>query len=136
VQSVNQHKPKLSVHHVTNATVCVLENTEVDSYLVLTLEAEDVDPGENRRVSYHFCAGEQLVQQTPEFQLDSVTRNWRTRLQTSYETLRLLTVIVDAEDDNQPPFPAGRKWRHITSDLRKILSTQVTISFIRHKYSN
>jgi Cadherin domain len=130
VQSVNQHKPKFSVPSVTNATVRVPENAEVDSYLVLTLKAEDVDPGENGRVSYHFRVGEQLVQQTPEFQLDSVTGELRTRLkldretqasyelllvakdgglQTSYETLRLLTVIVDDEDDNQPQFPPERR---------------------------
>lgn len=131
VQSVNQHKPKFSVPSVTNATVRVPENAKEDDYLVLILRADDEDPGDNGRIAYHIRAGEQLVQETSEFKLDPQSGELRTRLKldretqasyelllvakdqggptTSHETLRLLTVIVEDEDDNQPIFPPERR---------------------------
>ena len=130
VQSVNQHKPKFTVPSVSNATVRVAENAEEEAFLVLVLQAEDDDPGDNGLVSYHIRVGEQLVQETAEFHVDSVSGELRTRmtldretkatyelllvakdggLQTSYETLRLLTVIVDDRNDNQPEFRPERR---------------------------
>ena len=129
VQSVNQHKPKFNIPSVSNATVRVPENAKDDDYLVLLLKAEDADPGDNGRLTYHIRVGEQLVQETPEFVLDAVGGELRTRLKLdreaqasyelllvardqgspAYETLRLLTVIVEDEDDNAPEFPAERR---------------------------
>ena len=115
---------------VTNATVRVPENAKGGDFLVLVLKAEDADPGENGVVAYHIRVGEQLVQETVEFHLDATSGELRTRMsldreaqasyelllvakdrgiQTSYETLRLLTVIVEDEDDNHPEFPTERR---------------------------
>ncbi len=131
VQSVNQNKPKFIVPSVANASVRVPENAKEENYLVLVLKAEDEDPGDNGRISYHIRVGEKLVQETLEFVLDASSGELRTRLKldreeaasyelllvardqggptTSYETLRLLTVVVEDEDDNQPEFPAERR---------------------------
>lgn len=69
-------------------------------------------------------------QETAEFHLDASSGELRTRMtldresrssyelllvakdrgiQTSFETLRLLTVIVDDANDNEPEFPAERR---------------------------
>ena len=72
VQSVNQHKPRFLVPSAMNATVRVPENAREETYLVLTLKADDADSGENGRVSYHMRVGEQLVQETPEFQVNLI----------------------------------------------------------------
>ena len=131
VQSVNQHKPRFIVPSLSNATIRIPENSKDDDHLVLVLKAEDADPGDNGRVSYHIRVGEQLVEETPEFKLHPVSGELRTRLKldreaqasfelllvakdqggpsSSYETLRLLTVIVDDENDNQPEFPSERR---------------------------
>ena len=130
IQSVNQHKPRFLKPSVTNATVHVPENAKEEAYTVLVLEADDADPGVNGRISYHIRVGERLVQETPEFYLDAPTGLLRTKLkldrevqasyelllvakdqgvQVSYETLRLLTVIVDDENDNEPQFPSERR---------------------------
>lgn len=131
VQSVNQNKPKFIVPSLSNATIRVPENAKDEDHLVLVLKAEDADSGDNGRVTYHIRVGEQLVQETPEFKLEPNSGELRTRLKldreaqasfelllvakdqggptASYETLRLLTVLVDDEDDNQPEFPAERR---------------------------
>ena len=139
VQSVNQHKPRFIVPSLSNATIRIPENSKDDDHLVLVLKAEDADPGDNGRVSYHIRVGEQLVEETPEFKLHPASGELRTRLKldreaqasfelllvakdqggpsSSYETLRLLTVIVDDENDNQ--LSADLKSHRISSVLKR-----------------
>lgn len=131
VQSVNQNKPRFIVPSLANATIRIPENSKDEDHLVLVLKAEDTDAGDNGRVTYHIRVGEQLVKETPEFQLDPNSGELRTRLKldreaqssfelllvakdqggptTSYETLRLLTVMVEDENDNEPEFPVERR---------------------------
>lgn len=131
VQSVNQNKPRFIVPSLSNATIRIPENSKDENHLVLVLRADDADPGDNGRITYHIRLGEQLVQETPEFKLDANSGELRTRLKldretqatfelllvakdqggptASYETLRLLTVMVEDEDDNQPEFPSERR---------------------------
>jgi len=130
VQCVNQHKPKVTVPAWTSAAVRGPGIAADESFLVLVVKAEDADAGQNGLVSYHIRAGEELVQETAEFNLDASSGELRTRMtldresrssyelllvakdrgiQTSYETLRLLTVIVDDANDNEPEFPAERR---------------------------
>ncbi|XP_057377761.1 cadherin-87A-like [Daphnia carinata] len=131
VQSVNQNKPRFIVPSLSNATIRIPENSKDEDHLVLVLKAEDADPGDNATLTYHIRIGEQLVQETPEFQLNAKSGELRTRLKldreaqasfelllvakdqgsstTSYETLRLLTVMVEDENDNDPEFPVERR---------------------------
>lgn len=131
VQSVNQNKPRFIVPSLANATIHIPENSKDEDHLVLVLKAEDDDPGDSATLTYHIRVGEQLVQETPEFQLNPKSGELRTRLKldreaqasfelllvakdqgsstTSYETLRLLTVMVEDENDNDPEFPVERR---------------------------
>lgn len=131
VQSVNQNKPRFIVPSLANATIHIPENSKDEDHLVLVLKAEDDDPGDSATLTYHIRVGEQLVQETPEFQLNQKSGELRTRLKldreaqasfelllvakdqgsstTSYETLRLLTVMVEDENDNDPEFPVERR---------------------------
>ncbi|KAI9552006.1 hypothetical protein GHT06_022343 [Daphnia sinensis] len=131
VQSVNQNKPRFIVPSLANATIHIPENSKDEDHLVLVLKADDDDPGDSATLTYHIRVGEQLVQETPEFQLNPKSGELRTRLKldreaqasfelllvakdqgsstTSYETLRLLTVMVEDENDNDPEFPVERR---------------------------
>ena len=130
IQSVNQNKPRFIVPSLSNATIRVPENAEDEDHLVLVLKADDADIDDNGRVTYHIQVGEQLVQETAEFKLNPDSGELRTRLKldreaqasfelllvakdkgvpTSYETMRLLTILVEDENDNPPEFPAERR---------------------------
>ncbi|XP_015514773.1 cadherin-87A isoform X1 [Neodiprion pinetum] len=122
---VNQHKPEFIMPELPNATVEVPENAGVPNYLVMTVKASDRDPGENGRVSYHLKVGNKNVQETEEFAIDQETGELRAKIildrevknkfelvlvavdhgsPTTYETLRLLTVLLVDTNDNVPEF--------------------------------
>ncbi|XP_065338532.1 cadherin-87A [Cloeon dipterum] len=127
VQAVNQHQPKFAVPSSSNATVEVPENAGLPNYLVLTVKANDLDMGENGRVTYHLkSVGGTLVQESDEFVIDADTGELRTKIildreqqpkyelvlvakdngyPVSYETLSFLTVLLMDSNDNEPRFP-------------------------------
>ncbi|XP_024937586.1 cadherin-87A isoform X2 [Cephus cinctus] len=125
VLPVNQHKPEFIMPELPNATVEVPENAGVPNYLVMTVKASDRDPGENGRVGYHLKVGNKNVQETEEFTIDRETGELRAKIildrevknkfelvlvaadhgsPTTYETLRLLTVLLVDTNDNVPQF--------------------------------
>lgn len=53
VIEVNQHRPVFIMPALSNATVEIQESLAVKDYLVLTVKAEDLDNGDNGKVSYH-----------------------------------------------------------------------------------
>lgn len=53
VIEVNQHRPVFIMPALSNATVEIQESLAVKDYLVLTVKAEDLDHGENGKISYH-----------------------------------------------------------------------------------
>ncbi|XP_034936764.1 cadherin-87A [Chelonus insularis] len=122
---VNQHKPEFVMPELPNATVEVPENAGVPNYLVMTVRAADNDPGENGRISYHLKVGNKNVQENEEFSINSETGELRSKIildreiknkfelvlvasdhgnPTSYETLRLLTILLVDTNDNIPQF--------------------------------
>lgn len=53
VIEVNQHRPVFIMPALSNATVEIQESLAIKDYLVLTVKAEDLDHGENGKLSYH-----------------------------------------------------------------------------------
>lgn len=53
VIEVNQHRPVFIMPALSNATVEIQESLAVKDYLVLTVKAEDLDNGDNGKVTYH-----------------------------------------------------------------------------------
>ncbi|XP_012283433.1 cadherin-87A [Orussus abietinus] len=122
---VNQHKPEFIMPELPNATVEVPENAGIPNYLVMTVKATDKDPGENGKVGYHLNVENRNVQETEEFSIDQETGELRAKIildrevkskfelvlvaadhgsPTTYETLRLLTVLLVDTNDNVPEF--------------------------------
>ncbi len=46
-------------------------------YLVLTVKANDSDPGDNGKVSYHLQVNNENVQETDEFEINEVSGELR-----------------------------------------------------------
>ncbi|XP_071455526.1 cadherin-87A [Hetaerina americana] len=126
VLDVNQNKPIFIMPVSGNATVEVPENAGLANYLVMTVKAQDKDPGENGRISYHMKVGNENTQETNEFVIHPDTGELRTKIildrevkskyelvlvaqdhgsPISYETLRFLTILLVDSDDNKPEFP-------------------------------
>ncbi|XP_065199853.1 cadherin-87A [Planococcus citri] len=124
VLDVNQNKPFFKEPSSANASVLIPENVEVN-HLVMKVFAEDKDPGENGRVTYHFKVGNNNTQATDEFSIDENTGELRTLVnldrekrayyelilvakdrgtQTTYETSQYLNIILKDIDDNKPMF--------------------------------
>lgn len=127
VLDVNQNKPVFKEPSSANASVLIPENVEVN-YLVTKVVAEDSDPGENGRVTYHLRVGNNDTQSTDEFYIDENNGELRTSvildrekkasfqlilvakdhgMQTKYETLQFLSIILKDIDDNKPVFVLG-----------------------------
>lgn len=53
VIEVNQHRPVFIMPALSNATVEIQESLAFKDYLVLTVKAEDLDQGDNGKLSYH-----------------------------------------------------------------------------------
>lgn len=52
----------------------------------MTVKAEDEDPGENGRISYHFKVNDSNVQETDEFSIDEETGQLRSKIILDRET--------------------------------------------------
>lgn len=57
-----------------------LQNSGVPNYLVMTVRAQDKDPGENGKVSYHLKVGNVNVQETEEFMIDKDSGELRAKV--------------------------------------------------------
>ncbi|KAA0203916.1 hypothetical protein HAZT_HAZT006958 [Hyalella azteca] len=123
----NQHKPRYISPARPNLTIQVPENVDAPVE-VAVLAATDDDVGDNGLVRYHLRVGDANVQQTDKFSIDPNTGRLQTRVALdredvekyelllvakdqgtpiSYETLRVLTVVVKDEDDHRPEFVGG-----------------------------
>ncbi|KAJ4434750.1 hypothetical protein ANN_23319, partial [Periplaneta americana] len=126
IRDVNQNKPVFIIPSLPNATIEVPENAGVPNFLVITVKATDKDQGENGQISYHFKVGNENVQETEEFAINSDTGEIRAKIildrevrakyelvlvakdhgsPISHETLRFLTVLLVDTNDNRPEFP-------------------------------
>ncbi|KAF2367181.1 Cadherin [Trinorchestia longiramus] len=123
----NQHKPVYVSPARPDLTIHVPENIEAPVE-VAVLTATDEDVGDNGLVRYHLRVGDANVQHTDKFTIDPNTGSLQTRVALdredvakyelvlvakdqgspiSYETLRVLTVLVDDVDDHRPEFREG-----------------------------
>ncbi|KAL7306286.1 hypothetical protein TKK_0001717 [Trichogramma kaykai] len=122
---VNQYKPEFIMPESPNATVEVPENSGEPNYLVMTVKAIDRDAGDNGKISYHLKVGNRNLQESEEFVINRETGELRSKIMldreakskielvlvaadhgspTSYETLRLLTIVLLDTNDNAPEF--------------------------------
>lgn len=67
---------EFGVSHFIDTILC-FQNVEVN-YLVTKVVAEDSDPGENGRVTYHLRVGNNDTQSTDEFYIDENNGELRT----------------------------------------------------------
>ncbi|KAG6448204.1 hypothetical protein O3G_MSEX005352 [Manduca sexta] len=112
VRSVNSHSPVFTKPPPDQRTLDIPENAAQADYLITTIQATDEDSGDNGRVSYYLKVDNQNVGETQEFSLDSDTGELRTKTfldrevkaEYQFESLRLLTVVLVDDDDNEPQF--------------------------------
>lgn len=60
--------------------------TDVADVLIMKVKAEDGDPGENGRVTYHFKVNDSNVQETDEFIINEETGELRSKIILDRET--------------------------------------------------
>uniref|UniRef100_A0A1B6L3B2 Cadherin domain-containing protein n=1 Tax=Graphocephala atropunctata TaxID=36148 RepID=A0A1B6L3B2_9HEMI len=125
ILDVNQNQPTFIDPPSQNATVYIPE-TDVADTLIMTVKAEDGDPGENGRITYHFKVNDSNLQETDEFSINEETGELRSKIILDretrkqyqlvlvardhaspkwYEALRFLTIVLQDVDDNLPQFP-------------------------------
>jgi len=130
ILDVNQNQPTFIDPPSQNATVYVTETDEADT-LIMTVKAEDGDPGENGRITYHFKVNDSNVQETDEFVINEETGELRSKIildrETKkqyqlvlvardhaspkwYEALRFLTITLQDVDDNLPQFTESQPY--------------------------
>lgn len=126
VIEVNQHRPVFIMPALSNATVEIQESLAVKDYLVLTVKAEDLDNGDNGKISYHLQVNNENVQETETFEIDLISGELRLKralnkkqqsryeiilvardhgVPTNFQQLRFLTILLVDNNEGSPEFP-------------------------------
>lgn len=124
VIEINQHRPVFIMPALSNATVEIQDSLAVKDYLVLTVKAEDLDDGDNGKISYHLQViffkfqkkfknskiikiyrsqlNNEIVQETETFRIDPLSGELRLRRQLNKKEQSRYVIILVAQDHGIP----------------------------------
>ncbi|XP_040572795.1 cadherin-87A [Lepeophtheirus salmonis] len=127
VDNVNSHKPEWFPDPPLNEKIEVAEESGETNYVIMKVNARDMDIGDNQRISYFLKVNNKNVEETSEFSMNPNTGELKAKVvfdrektanyelvlvakdhgtPVSFEALRFVTVDITDINDNKPTFPS------------------------------